>query len=80
MWMICLLCMQSGCLTLSVHRLISLASTVNIDRDANTSDPAQSWAEHLNNSTTIEPVKMRIHAVRPHGRPVGTPVALWVSE
>lgn len=45
--------------------------TVPIDRDPNASDPAQSWAEHLNDPTTIEPVKMRIHAVRPDGKPVG---------
>jgi len=43
---------------------------VNIDRDPNAADPTKSWAEHLNDPTTIEPVKMRLHAVRPDGKPM----------
>ena len=42
---------------------------VHIDRDPNASDPSKSWAEHLNDPTTIEPVKLRIHAVGPDGKP-----------
>jgi filamin len=41
--------------------------TVHIDKDPNAADAGQSWAEHLNEPTTIEPVKMRIHAVKPNG-------------
>jgi len=58
-------------LELNGHPVAQSPVTVPIDRDPNASDPAQSWAEHLNDPTTIEPVKMRIHAVRPDGRPVG---------
>jgi hypothetical protein len=43
---------------------------VPIDRDPNAADPSKSWAEHLNEPTTIEPVKLRIHAVRPDGKPM----------
>ncbi len=43
---------------------------VNIDRDPNAADPSKSWAEHLNDPTTIEPVKLLLHAVRPDGKPM----------
>lgn len=43
---------------------------VPIERDPNAADPTKSWAEHLNEPTTIEPVKLRIHAVRPDGKPM----------
>jgi hypothetical protein len=43
---------------------------VNIERDPNAADPSKSWAEHLNDPTTIEPVKILLHAVRPDGKPM----------
>ncbi len=43
---------------------------VNIARDPNAADPSKSWAEHLNDPTTIEPVRLLLHAVRPDGKPM----------
>ncbi len=47
---------------LNGHPVAQSPVHVNIQRDPNASDPNQSWAEHLNDPTTIEPVRMRIHA------------------
>lgn len=78
---------------------------VPIARDPNAADPSKSWAEHLNDPTTIErklkfreeilfhlflktcpfpiAVKMRLHAVRPDGKPCtkgGDPFDVEVTD
>ncbi len=55
---------------LAGHNVAQCPIKVQIDRDPNAADPSKSWAEHLNEPTTIEPVKLRIHAVKPDGQPM----------
>ncbi len=43
---------------LAGHPLAHCPITVKIDRDQNSSDPSKTWAELLNEPTTIEPVKV----------------------
>jgi hypothetical protein len=70
-------CCCPGCFCFCAHFCLCFAKPVaqcpikvNIARDPNSADPSKSWAEHLNEPTTIEPVKLLLHAVKPDGKPM----------